>query len=55
MDLKKTRQLYKTSEKPSKFIIDYNVITTDFNYKGHIARANGIFKINKPIKFKFFQ
>ena len=29
------------------------MFTTDFNYKRHIARANGIFKINKPIKFKF--
>ena len=50
---KDTLFVYKTSEIPSKFVIDNNVITTDFNYNRHIARANGIFKINKPIKFKF--
>ena len=46
---KDTAFVYKTSEIPSKFVIDNNVITTDFNYKRHIARANGIFKINKPL------
>ena len=33
--------------------MDYDVITTDYNYKNHIAKANGIFKFYKPIKFKF--
>jgi hypothetical protein len=50
---KDTSFVYKTKQKPTKFVIDYNVITTDFNYQNHTARANGIFKINKPIKFKF--
>jgi len=50
---KDTSFVYKTSIIPTKFAIDYNVITTDFNYKNHLARANGIFKFQKPIKFKF--
>ena len=50
---KDTTFVYKTSVKPSRIAIDYNVITTDYNYKNHMARANGIFKFNKPIKFKF--
>jgi len=50
---KDTSFIYETSMKPSKIAVDYNVITTDFNYKNHIARANGIFKFYKPIKFKF--
>ena len=50
---KDTTFAYKTRVKPSRIAIDYNVITTDYNYKNHMARANGIFKINKPIKFKF--
>ena len=49
---KDTSFVYKTNEKPSKFVIDYNVITTDFNYNRHMARANGILKLYKPIKFK---
>ena len=50
---KDTTFLYKTSIKPSIIAMDYDVITTDYNYKNHIARANGIFKFYKPIKFKF--
>jgi len=50
---KDTSFVCKTIEKPSKFVIDYNVITTDFNYNRHMARANGILKLYKPIKFKF--
>ena len=50
---KDTSFIYKTSEKPSKIAIDYNVITTDFNYKNHLARTKGMFKLYKPIKFKF--
>ena len=50
---KDTTFAYKTRVKPSRIAIDYNVITTDYNYKNHMARANGIFKFNKPIKFKF--
>ena len=50
---KDTSFVYKTSEKPSKIAIDYNVITTDFNYKNHLARTKGMFKLYKPIKFKF--
>ncbi len=50
---KDTTFVYKTSVKPSRIAMDYNVITTDYNYKNHIARASGIFKFYKPIKFKF--
>lgn len=50
---KDTTFVYKTSVKPSKIAMDYDVITTDYNYKNHIAKANGIFKFYKPIKFKF--
>lgn len=50
---KDTTFVYKTSVKPSRIAMDYDVITTDYNYKNHIARANGIFKFYKPIKFKF--
>ena len=50
---KDTSFVYKTTEKPSKFVIDYNVITTDFNYKKHISNSSGIWKFRKPIKFKF--
>ena len=50
---KDTSFVYKTIEKPSKIAMDYNVITTDFNYKNHLARTKGIFKLYKPIKFKF--
>ena len=50
---KDTTFVYKTSVKPSRIAMDYDVITTDYNYKNHIAKANGIFKFYKPIKFKF--
>ncbi|MBD00343.1 MAG: hypothetical protein CL841_03170 [Crocinitomicaceae bacterium] len=50
---KDTTFVYKTSVKPSRIAIDYDVITTDYNYKNHMARASGIFKFYKPIKFKF--
>ncbi|MDC3133589.1 M1 family metallopeptidase [Bacteroidota bacterium] len=50
---KDTTFVYKTSAKPSRIAIDYDVITTDYNYKNHMAKANGIFKFYKPIKFKF--
>ena len=50
---KDTTFVYKTSVKPSRIAMDYDVITTDYNYKNHMARANGIFKFYKPIKFKF--
>ena len=50
---KDTTFVYKTSVKPSRIAMDYDVITTDYNYKNHIARANGMFKFYKPIKFKF--
>ena len=51
---KDTTFVYKTSVKPSRIAMDYDVITTDYNYKNHMAKANGIFKFYKPIKFKFF-
>ena len=50
---KDTTFVYKTSVNPSRIAMDYDVITTDYNYKNHIAKANGIFKFYKPIKFKF--
>jgi len=50
---KDTTFVYKTSVKPSRIAMDYDVITTDYDYKNHIAKANGIFKFYKPIKFKF--
>ena len=50
---KDTTFVYKTSVKPSRIAIDYDVITTDYNYKNHMARASGIFRFYKPIKFKF--
>ena len=50
---KDTSFIFQTKYKPSKIAIDYDVITTDYNYKNHIARASGIFKFYKPIKFKF--
>ena len=50
---KDTTFVYKTTLTPSKIAMDYNVITTDFNYKNHMARANGILKFYKPMKFKF--
>ena len=50
---KDTTFVYKTSVKPSRIALDYDVITTDYNYNHHMARANGIFKFYKPIKFKF--
>ena len=50
---KDTTFVYKTSVKPYRIAMDYDVITTDYNYKYHMAKANGIFKFYKPIKFKF--
>ena len=50
---KDTTFVYKTSAKPSRIAIDYDVITTDYNYKNHMSRASGIFKFYKPIKFQF--
>ena len=50
---KDTTFVYKTSVKPSRIAMDYDVITTDYNYKNHMAKTNGIFKFYKPIKFKF--
>ena len=48
-----TTFVYNTSVKPYRIAMDYDVITTDYNYKYHMAKANGIFKFYKPIKFKF--
>ena len=50
---KDTSFVYKTTIKPSKVAIDYNIITTDFNYNNHMSRTSGLFKMIKPIKFKF--
>ena len=50
---KDTSFVYKTTIKPSKVAIDYNIITTDFNYNKHMSRTSGLFKMIKPIKFKF--
>ena len=50
---KDTTFVYKTSAKPSRIAMDYDVITTDYNYKNHMSKASGIFKFYKPIKFKF--
>jgi hypothetical protein len=50
---KDTTFVYKTRTKPSRIAIDYDVITTDYNYKNHMSRTSGIFKFYKPIKFKF--
>ncbi len=50
---KDTSFVFQTRVKPSKIAMDYNVITTDYNYKNHMAKANGIFKFYKPIKLKF--
>ena len=50
---KDTTFVYKTRGNPSRIALDYNVITTDYNYKNHIAKSNGLFKFYKPIKFNF--
>ena len=41
---KDTTFVYKTNAKPSRIAVDYDVITTDYNYKNHMSRASGIFK-----------
>ena len=50
---KDTTFVYKTRGNPSRIALDYDVITTDYNYKNHIAKSNGLFKFYKPIKFNF--
>ncbi len=50
---KDTTFVYKTRVNPTKIALDYDVITTDYNYKNHMSRVSGIFKFYKPIKFKF--
>ena len=50
---KDTTFVFKTRGNPSRIALDYDVITTDYNYKNHIAKSNGLFKFYKPIKFNF--
>ena len=50
---KDTTFVYKTRGNPSRIALDYDVITTDYNYKNHIAKSNGLFKFYTPIKFNF--
>ena len=46
---KDTTFVYKTSAKPSRIAMDYDVITTDYNYKNHMSRINGIFKLTEEV------
>ena len=52
MDLKKIQLLYIKQVQTSRIAIDYDVITTDYNYKNHIKSKRNI-QILQPIKFQF--
>ena len=47
-----TSIIYNISSKPSHFILDRKLVTTDFNFYHHLSKSSGPFKFQKPIDFK---